>query len=146
MSLGAGASALGVVSTLEPILLLTGTIIDMCIKVSESLQRVKSNSNQVEALQIRVTLLAKLVEGKQSSTQSNETEMSALNETENSILNSLLKTLTETFEWVERREIKEATQAMMYQIFRSRETMEKIKAFDERLTKHMVDLNVELKN
>ena len=74
-------------------------IIEVCREVSESLQRVKSNSNQVEALQIRVTLLAKLVEGKQSSTQSNETEMSTLFETE-TILNSLLKTLTETFEWV----------------------------------------------
>ena len=115
----------------------------MCIKVSEALKRVESNSEHVKALKIRVTLLAKLVEGKQSSTQSNETEMSTLFETE-TILNSLLKTLTETFEWVERREIKEATQTMLYQIFRSRETMEKIKAFDERLTKHMVDLNVEL--
>lgn len=57
-------------------------VIEVCIKVSEALKRVESNSEHVKALKIRVTLLAKLVEGKQSSTQSNETEMSTINETE----------------------------------------------------------------
>ena len=56
-------------------------VIEVCIKVSEALKRVESNSEHVKALQIRVTLLVKLVEGKLSSTQSNETEMSTLNET-----------------------------------------------------------------
>jgi hypothetical protein len=37
---------------------------------------------------------------------------------------------------------KEETQLTLHQMFKAKDTEEKIKAFDERLSKHMIDLNV----
>jgi len=137
---GAGAAAVSISSAAavgEPVLAITLKILEICFKVNEAIHRVKNNSKLLEALQIRVTIIANLINRKQSAAQ-------PITETEISTLKSLLQTLNETSEWMERREIKEATQTSLYQMFRSKDTMDKIKAFDDRLIKHMVDLNVEL--
>jgi serine/threonine protein kinase len=132
--LGAGATALSVASSVEPLLIVAGTIFKVCVKVSEALHKVKSNSKAVEALQIRVTSVAMIVNSKLSAKQTTDVEMNTMN--------SLLKTLNETSKWVEERIEKQATQSTLHQVLKAKDTEEKIKAFDERLSKHMIDLNV----
>jgi serine/threonine protein kinase len=132
--LGAGATALSVASAVETMLIIASAIFKVCVKVSEALHKVKSNSKAAEALQIRVTSVAMIVNSKLSAKQTTDVEMNTMN--------SLLKTLNETSEWVEKRIEKEATQLTLHQLWKAKDTEDKIKAFDERLSNHMIDLNV----
>jgi soluble cytochrome b562 len=132
--LGVGSAALSIASAIEPMLIIAGTIIKVCKTVSEALQKVKINSKAVEALQIRVTSVAMILNNKLSAKQTTEVEMNTIN--------SLLKTLNETSDWVEKRVEKGATQLALHQYWKAKDTEEKIKVFDERLSKHMIDLNV----
>jgi serine/threonine protein kinase len=132
--LGAGATALSVASAVEPMLIIASAIFKVCVKVSEALHKVKSNSKAAEALQIRVTSVAMIVNSKLSAKQTTDVEMNTMN--------SLLKTLNETSEWVERRIEKQATQPTWYQSTKANKTEGRIKEYDERLSKHMIDLNV----
>jgi len=131
---GVGSAALNAASAVEPLLIIAGTIFKVCVTVSEALHKVKVNSKAAEALQIRVTCVAMIVNSKLNAKQTAEVEMNSMN--------SLLKTLNETCEWVEKRVEKGATQSTIHQLWKAKETEDKIKAFDERLSKHMVDLNV----
>jgi serine/threonine protein kinase len=132
--LGAGATALSVASSVEPLLIVASAIFKVCVKVSEALHKVKSNSKAAEALQIRVTSVAMIVNSKLSAKQTTDVEMNTMN--------SLLKTLNETSEWVERRIGKQATQFMGHQVLKAKDTEDNIKEYDDRLSKHMIDLNV----
>jgi hypothetical protein len=132
--LGVGSVAINVASSVEPLLIIAGTIFKVCVTVSEALHKVKSNSKAAEALQIRVTSVAMILNSKLSAKQTTDVEMNTMN--------SLLKTLNETSEWVDKRIEKEATQFTVHHLWKAKDTEEKIKAFDERLSKHMIDLNV----
>ena len=132
--LGVGSVAINVASSVEPLLIIAGAIFKVCVTISEALHKVKVNSKAAEALQIRVTSVAMILNSKLSAKQTTDVEMNTMN--------SLLKTLNETSEWVEKRIEKEATQLTVHQLWKAKDTEEKIKAFDERLSKHMIDLNV----
>jgi serine/threonine protein kinase len=131
---GAGAIALSVASSVEPLLIVASEIYKVCVKVAEALQKVKKNSKGAEALQVRVTSIANIVSSKLSAKHTTDVEMNTMN--------ALFKTLNETNEWVERRIEKEEKQSTLHQLWKASDTEEKIKSFDERLSKHMLDLNV----
>jgi serine/threonine protein kinase len=121
-------------STVEPIMATAGVLFEVCVKVAEALHKVKKNSKAAEALQVRVTSIALILNSKLNSCSTTDAEINTMN--------ALLKTLNETREWVEKRLKKEETQLTLHQMFKAKDTEEKIKAFDERLSNHMIDLNV----
>ena len=59
-------------STVEPIMATAGVLFEVCVKVAEALHKVKKNSKAAEALQVRVTSIALILNSKLKSSSTTD--------------------------------------------------------------------------